>query len=79
MWAGPTQLTGLDLAQKGWVDLGPIVLSASLGSGPDLAQTSGLGQNRPGLESKNGEGNYFPPPILLHAEHMQGKLIPKMK
>jgi len=68
MWTGPAQLTGPNLAQKGWADLSAIVLSASLGSGPDLAQASGLGLNRPDLESKNREGNYFPPPILLHAE-----------
>ena len=66
MWAGP------DSAQKGWADLGPTVLSASVG----------LGWTRPDLEKKN-RGDYFPPPILLHAEWysfcMQEEIKPKMK
>ena len=62
MWAGP------DLAQKGWADLSPIVLSV-FWSGPDPSQTSGLGQHQPDLKrNKTGGGDYFPPPILMHAE-----------
>ena len=75
MWARPAQFarTGPDSAQKGWADLGLIVISVFL----VWARTS-LAQKR----NKTG-GNYFPPPILLHAERisfcMHEKLIPKMK
>jgi len=55
MWAGP------DLAQKGWADLSPIVLSV-FWSGPDPSQTSGLGQHQPDLKrNKTGGGGLFSP------------------
>jgi len=70
IWAGPAQLTRPDSAQKGRADLGPIVLSASLGLG--RTRPTHKGWVRTGLaqkkKKKQGGRNYFPPPILLHAD-----------
>ena len=76
MRVGPAQLTGLDSAQKGWADLGPTVLSASLGLGRMWPRHEGWARKE---KKKEGGGNYFPPPILLHSFCMQEKLIQKMK
>jgi hypothetical protein len=51
MWAGP------DLAQKGWADLGPTVLSASVGLGrtrPDPDIRAGPEPARPRKEKQGG-------------------------
>jgi len=52
-WAGPTNWAGLS-PKKGWADLGPSGIWANLGptkSGPDLAQTAGLGQSQSGPQT----------------------------
>ena len=41
MWAGP------DLAQKGWADLGPTVLSASVGLGRTRPRHQGWARTGP--------------------------------
>jgi hypothetical protein len=70
IWAGPAQLTRPDSAQKGRADLGPKVLSTSLGLG--RTRLTHKGWVRTGLaqkkKKKQGGRNYFPPPILLHAD-----------
>ena len=85
-WARPAQLTGPDSAQKGWADLGPTKFLIFVWARINLAhKTSGLGQNQLAQRRKpisagpapawpsikiQREGNYFPPPILLHADQM---------
>ena len=71
-WADPTNWVGL--SPKGLGRSRPNSSLCFFGSGPDPAQTSGLGQNRPSLEKEGGE--LFPPRpsscmqneyIVLHA------------
>jgi len=59
MRVGPAQLTGLDSAQKGWADLGPTVLSASLGLGRMWPRHEGWARKE---KKKEGGGIIFPHP-----------------
>jgi len=57
VWAGLPQLTGPASAQKGWADLGPTILSASLGSGRTRPRHKGWVRKK-----KRGGGIIFPSP-----------------
>jgi len=73
MRVGPAQLTGLDSAQKGWADLGPTVLSASLGLGRMWPRHEGWARK----EKKKGGGELFSPShplaFVLHARETYTK------
>ena len=66
MWAGPTQLTRPDSTPKGLGQSRPnsfTLLRVWAGPGPDIRAGPELAWPR----KQNGGGDYFPPPILLHA------------
>ena len=76
-WADPNKWAGFSPTKKGWAELGPdwvgsisaqqtiMLLLVWAGPGPDLK--AGPEPVWPRREKRNGEGNEFSPPVLLHA------------